>query len=310
MMIEHVDAIIDLRRFQTLELGATPGKGALTLAELRSTDNPGGRDSSTRRNWAIDLNVPLLSAKGSAEILLWVGDGAFELRNQRTLRAVVCLLRYAQVDFAVLGSEECDTGDVARRLGDEAEFQRLAKHNIEVLRHYRFQRILTTDPHAFHALKNEYTPFGATLDVVHHTTFLLELVQDGRLTFAHDAVVTGLLTYHDPCYLGRYNHEFTSPRALLDALGVAWREMERSGPRSRCCGGGGGAPLTDIAGKRRIPDLRMDDVRAVGANVVAVACPNCALMLEGVVHPRPKVLDIAEILLARVEQADVPRLVQ
>jgi Fe-S oxidoreductase len=305
MMIEQVDAIIDLRRFQTLELGATPGKAGLALAELRATDNLGGRDPATRLDWAADLALPLIGERGSAEILFWLGDGVFELSNQRTLRALVRLLRQAQVDFAVLGNEECDTGDIARRLGDDAEFQRLARHNIEILRRYRFQRIVTADPHVLHLLKNEYRAFGATLEVVHHTAFLLELVGKGRLTLAAPDPMLGAVTYHDPCYLGRYNGEFASPRALLEALGISRHEMERSGARSRCCGGGGGAPLTDVAGKRRIPDMRMDDARAIGAKIVAVACPNCALMLEGTVGPRPEVVDLAELVLANVERAAV-----
>lgn len=303
MMIEHVDAIIDLRRFQTLELGATPGKGRLALAELSATDNPGGRDPDTRADWAADLSLPLIAEGGGAEILFWMGDGAFELRNQRTLRAVVRLLRYAGVDFAVLGPEECDTGDIARRLGDEAEFKRLARRNIEALGRYRFDRILTADPHVLHALKNEYRAFGADWDVVHHSTFFAELILAGRLPVGTAPANPQTITYHDPCYLGRYNHEFAGPRAVLDALGIERREMELSGARSRCCGGGGGAPLTDVAGKWRIPDMRMGDIRATGAEAVVVACPNCAVMLEGVVQPRPEVIDLAELLLNSVECA-------
>jgi dimethylglycine catabolism B len=306
MMIEHVDAIVDLRRFQTLELGATPGKGSLALADLKGTDNPGGRDPATRIDWASDLNLPLIAQKGAAEILLWMGDGAFELRNQRTLRSIVHLLHYAEVDYAILGNEECDTGDIARRLGDEAEFQRLARRNIEILGRYRFRRILTADPHVLHVLKNEYRSFGIQLDVAHHSAFFLELVREGRLILEADDAFD-VVTYHDPCYLGRYNGEFASPRALLDALGIKRLEMERSRERSRCCGGGGGAPLTDVEGKRRIPDLRMDDVRVTGSNAVVVACPNCALMLQGVVEPRPEVVDIAELLLAGVERATISR---
>lgn len=303
MMIEHIDAIIDLRRFETLERGATPGKGSTALGELRATDNPGGRDPTTRLDWAADLELPLIDEQRQVDILLWMGDGAFELRNQRTLRALVRLLRHAAIDFAVLGNSEADTGDIARRLGDEAEFQRLARRNTEMLSRYKFHRILTPDPHALHALKNEYRPFGPPLDVVHHSTFLYDLLRQGRLIVAPADGARGPVAYHDPCYLGRYGGEFLSPRALLDALGIDRREMERSGSRSRCCGGGGGAPLTDIVGKRRIPDMRMDDVRATGASIVAVACPNCALMLQGVIEPRPEVADIAELLLESVDRA-------
>ncbi|MEX1205846.1 MAG: DUF3483 domain-containing protein [Dongiaceae bacterium] len=299
MMIEHVDAVIDLRRFETLEKGAVPGKAAEALAGLREADNPGGRPAAARLDWAVDLNLPILGDHGTCDVLLWLGDGAFELRNQRTLRALVRLLRRAGVDFAVLGAEEIDCGDLARRLGDEATFQDLARRNIATLAKYRFDRILTADPHVLHCLKNEYPAFGGRYDVVHHTTLLADLLSQGRLRVARKT--DGRVTYHDPCYLGRYNGEFAAPRAILTALGAEVAEMERSGPRSSCCGGGGGAPLTDVPGKRRIPDVRMDHARATGAATVAVACPNCAVMLEGVVGPRPAVGDIAELLAAAVE---------
>ncbi|HEY2112186.1 MAG TPA: DUF3483 domain-containing protein, partial [Dongiaceae bacterium] len=283
MMIEHVDAIVSMRRHQTLELGATPGKGAEALAELKAADNPGGRALASRLDWATDLALPRLAEVESTDILLWLGDAAFELRGQRTLRSLVRLLRQAKVDFAVIGAEELDCGDIARR-------------NIALLAKYRFRRILTADPHVLHCLKNEYPALGGRYDVVHHTTFLASLIERGRLTPSRPLGQS--VTYHDPCYLGRYNGEIASPRAILDRLGIERREMERSGLRSSCCGGGGGAPLTDIAGKRRIPDIRMDQVRATGALVLAVACPNCAVMLEGVVGPRPAVADIAELLEA------------
>ncbi|MFO0996820.1 MAG: DUF3483 domain-containing protein [Alphaproteobacteria bacterium] len=299
MMIEHVDAIVAMRRFEALERGAVPGKGPALIAELRATDNPGGHALASRLDWAADLALPVLAARGTCDVLLWLGDGAFDLRNQRTLRAVVRLLRRAQVDFAVLGEEELDTGDIARRLGDEATFQDLARRNIATLAKYRFKRIVTCDPHVLHSLRNEYPDLGGRYDVAHHSTVLAELVRSGALTIA--APRTGAVTYHDPCYLGRYNGETASPRAILDALQVERIEMERSGLRSMCCGGGGGAPVTDIAGKRRIPDVRMDQARATGAPIVAVACPNCAVMLEGVVGPRPDVADVAELLLQGVE---------
>ncbi len=137
--------------------------------------------------------------------------------------------------------------------------------------------------------------------MVHHTALLLELITAGALTVTKP--VGRSVTFHDPCYLGRYNGEIEAPRALLDAIGVERREMLRSGLRSSCCGGGGGAPLTDVSGERRIPDVRMEHVRETGASLVAVACPNCALMLEGVVGPRPEVAEIAELVLAATETA-------
>ena len=301
MMIEHVDAIVDLRRFQALERGAVPGKAPLVLAEMREADTPSGHALASRLDWAADLAIPVLAEGGSCDVLLWLGEGAFELRNQRTLRALVRLMRRAGVDFACLGAEELDVGDLARRLGDEATFQSLARRNVAALAARRFKRIVTADPHVFHSLANEYPALGGRYAVEHHTQFLAALLASGALKAATKP--EGRITYHDPCYLGRYNGEIAAPRAILDAIGAERVEMERSGLRSFCCGGGGGAPVTDIAGKRRIPDVRMDQARATGATIVAVACPNCANMLEGVTGARPDVADVAELLERAVEAA-------
>ena len=294
MMIEHVDAIVDMRRHLTLEKGATPNKGAEVLDNLIATDNPGGFAPGGRMNWAADLNLDVLAEVHSTDVLFWVGDGAFDMRNQRTLRAFVKVLKAANVAFAVLGLEERDSGDVARRLGDEATFQLLARRNIQTLAQYRFKRIVTCDPHSFHVLKNEYGALGGEYVVQHHSSFIAELIADGLLDLAPHKGAS--VTYHDPCYLGRYNGEYEAPRQVLRALGIEVREMQRSGFRSRCCGGGGGAPITDIPGKQRIPDMRMQDIRETAADVVAVGCPQCTAMLEGVVEPRPLIKDLAELV--------------
>jgi Fe-S oxidoreductase len=283
MMIEHVDAIVDMRRFLTLEKGQTPNKGAEVLENLIATDNPNGFNPGNRTNWSADQNLKVMSDVQEADVLFWVSDGAFDMRSQRILRAFVKVMKAANVNFAVLGDEERDCGDVARRLGDDATFQTLAKRNIAVLQKYRFKKIVTTDPHAFHCLKNEYAdlyPEGSKpeYEVVHHTTFINDLVKAGALNL--DKHKGGTVTYHDPCYLGRYNGEYDSPRELLSALGIQLAEMERSGFRSRCCGGGGGAPITDIPGERRIADMRMAEIMEVGAETVAVGCQQCTAMLK------------------------------
>ena len=299
MMIEHVDAIVDMRRFLTMEKGSTPNKGAEILDNLIATDNPNGHAPTSRMNWAADQNLPLLRDVKETDVVFWISDGAFDMRSQRILRAFVKLLKAAKVDFAVLGDEELDSGDVARRLGDDATFQSLAKRNIDALRQYKFTRIVTTDPHAYHCLRNEYADFADGLfdaiEVLHHTTYLNQLVQAGKLQLT--SYKGGTVTYHDPCYLGRYNGEYEAPRELLRSLGIEIAEMERSGFRSRCCGGGGGAPITDIPGERRIADMRMEDVQTTGAELIAVGCQQCTAMLEGVVEPRLQVKDIAEILV-------------
>jgi len=302
MMIEHVDAIIGLRRFQVLEAGAVPDKVAAMLTELRYADEPGGRSLDTRTDFAAGLTLPVLRENDPVDILLWLGEGAFDLRYGRSLVALGRVLRVAGQQFGVLGEAERDCGDVARRLGDEATFQRLARDNIATLKRYRFNRIVTADPHAYHVLKNEYPALGGNFVVQHHSEVLAELVETGRLTLS-DRSDRPSVTYHDPCYLGRYNGVIEQPRTLLRKLGVELVEMERHGMRAMCCGGGGGVPVSDVAGERRIGDIRMDQARATGAAIVAVACPGCTAMLEAVPEPRPVVKDLAELLLDALEPA-------
>ncbi len=300
MLIEHVDAIVGLRRNLTLTKGELPGSAPQILENLRQTATVGGFDRKARYYWAVDLNVKTIALNVPVDILLVAGEGAFDMRYQRTLRALVKLLKAAKVDFALMGDYERDTGDTARRLGDEATFQKLAKLNIETLNALSFKRIVTADPHVLHSLKNEYAAFGGNYEVLHHSTLLAQLTASGQLKLGKSAE-TRKLTYHDPCYLGRYNGETESPRALLKSIGIQVNEMERSGMRGRCCGGGGGAPLTDIPGKQRIPDIRIADARIIGAEVIAVGCPQCTAMLEGVVGNRPEVLDIAQLLASTLE---------
>ncbi|WDD91584.1 (Fe-S)-binding protein [Burkholderia sp. FERM BP-3421] len=302
MLIEHVDAIVDMRRNQTLAFGAVPGKGAEVLANLRETGTMGGHDTAARYDWSVDLGAPVAQPGRPVDVLLVVGEGGFDMRYQRTLRALVRILNQAGIDYAVLGRAETDTGDVARRLGDEAAFEHAARQLIATLDALSFRQIVTADPHVMHSLRNEYRALGARYTVKHHTGFIAELADAGRIApKAAEALRDARVTYHDPCYLGRYNGETDAPRRLLKSIGIEVVEMERHGMRGRCCGGGGGAPLTDIPGKQRIPDIRIADARAVRADVVAVGCPNCTAMLEGVVGPRPDVLDVAELVAAALE---------
>jgi dimethylglycine catabolism B len=301
MLIEHVDAIVGMRRNLTLTQGSAPNKAPQLLENLRQTATQNGDDRNARYYWAADLEVKTAQANVPVDVLLMAGEGAFDLRYQRTLRALVKLLKAAKVDFAVMGALEHDSGDTARRLGDEATFQMLAKRNIAALNSLNFKRIVTADPHVLHSLKNEYPAFGGEYEVLHHSQFLAQLSTNGAFKL-NQSSETRKLTYHDPCYLARYNNETESPRALLKSIGLQVNEMARSGLGGRCCGGGGGAPLTDIPGKQRIPDIRIHDAKTIGAEVVAVACPQCTAMLEGVVE-RPEVLDIAELLAASLEAA-------
>lgn len=297
MMIEHVDAVIDIRRGLTMKTGIVPNKGMEVLQNLRQTDNQGGFDLAARHYWATDLNLPVLAVGESTDYLLLVGEGGFDMRYQRTLRALVKTLQKANLKVAILGAAETDCGDLARRLGDEVEFKRLADVLTATLHNRSFKHIITADPHLFHCLKNEYANLNAS--VLHHSQLLDELLSNGALKVINNAAQEPV-TYHDPCYLGRYNKETAAPRNALKNIGIKVIEMERSGLNSRCCGGGGGAPFTDIAGDKRIPDIRMNDARATGANRVVVGCPQCTAMLEGVTGERAEVLDLAEMVAQSV----------
>jgi len=311
MLIEHVDLVVDLRRNLTLEGGTVPNKGGEVLAALRETDTQGRYPLAARYHWATDLGLPLAEPKQEVEWLLLAGEAGFDLRGQKTLRALVQSLKAGGIVPAVLGAAETDCGDVARRLGDEAGYQRLARQLIATLWTRRAANLVTADPHLLHALRNEYPQIdkawakrladGRTR-VWHHTELLADLLERQALKpVARANASTTTVTLHDPCYLGRYNGQTEAPRRALKAIGIKVVEMERHGMNARCCGGGGGAPTTDIPGKCRIPDLRMDDARATGAEIVAVACPQCTAMLEGVVGKRPEVLDVAELVARAVE---------
>jgi Fe-S oxidoreductase len=306
MLIEHVDAIVDMRRHMTLVGGIVPNKGMEALEQLRDTDTVGGFPLAARHHWAADLNLPVLEAGAQTDWLVLVGEGGFDMRYQRTLRAFIKTLQKAELKIAILGAAETDCGDLARRLGDEAGFQRLSRQLIATLQTRGFRHIVTPDPHIFHSLKNEYPALDAnfcgSFDVWHHTQLLANLLDSQALKPTRQGS-TEAVTYHDPCYLGRYGREVDAPRAVLKGIGIKVVEMERNRERGRCCGGGGGAPFTDIPGSTRIPDIRMADARLTGAGIVAVACPNCTAMLEGVVGPRPDVVDIAELMAHALEIA-------
>jgi len=232
MLIEHVDAIVDLRRHQTMQLGAIPDGAVRPLSELRYADDPGGRPLAARIDFAAGLNLPVLQEGGETDLLFWLGEGAYDLRYGRTLRALLQLLHLAGARFACLGAEERDCGDLARRLGDEATFRRLAEANITTLSRRRFTRIVTADPHALHVLRREYPAFGGSWTVLHHTELLDELIQAGQL---HPRPMhERMLAYHDPCYLARYNGQVDAPRRLLDAIATSRVEMPRHGLGAMC----------------------------------------------------------------------------
>jgi Fe-S oxidoreductase len=299
MFIEHVDAVIDLRRGVTLERGETPG-AAVLFENLAADGQAAGRPLGERLNWAADLQLRRLGRGEHTDLLLWVGDAGFLPEGRRTLRALVRLLARAGCEVAVIPEEE-DVGDVVLRLGEEDLFRTLARANAARLDAVSFERIVTVDPHVVQAFAADYQAIGRSWPVVHHTVLLDELLTAGRLVTSAGAPRPPPLTYHDPCYLGRHAGEYGAPRRVLAATGAVALEMARSRETSFCCGYGGGATVTDMPSERRIPDMRMIQAKATGAAGVAVACPNCSVMLTASAGAALPVRDVAEWLWDAME---------
>ncbi|MGH8824417.1 MAG: (Fe-S)-binding protein [Jiangellaceae bacterium] len=324
--IEHVDHILDLRRFQTLIESEFPSELGGLFRNLEKSGNPWGVNASRRMDWATSLSFEVrqvgvdVESLDDVEWLFWVGcAGAFEDRAKKTTQAVAELLHTAGVSFAVLGDGETCTGDPARRSGNEFLFQQLALQNVEVLRETRAVKVVATCAHCFNALKNEYPQLGLHLEVVHHTQLLNRLVRDGRLTPvapAEGSVAGRPVTYHDPCYLGRHNQVYEPPRELVGALpGVELREMTRSGSRSFCCGAGGARMWMEERIGKRINTDRTEEALATGAEAIAIGCPFCQIMLaDGLTAAQAagqgegvEVLDVAQLLLAGIRRGSADR---
>lgn len=300
--VEHVPKIIDMRRHLAMEQASVPGTMQDALKSLEDRGHPYKGATGDRMQWAKGLDVPLASAAGEVELLYWVGcTTSLDPRAQEIARAFVELLGRANVRFAVLGRDEPCCGDPARRMGHEFLYDQVARANVELLQGVNPKRIVTTCPHCLNAIGTEYRAFGGEFAVVHHTQLLDELVAAGRLPAA--GASAGKVTYHDPCYLGRYGGEFEAPRALLDAAGAKRVEMPRSRTQSFCCGGGGGQAWMPAPppGSLRINEIRVREALATGADTLGVACPFCIRMLEDGAkavggETRLAVRDVAEIL--------------
>jgi len=252
------------------------------------------------------MNVPTMAemmAQGKQpEVLFWVGSaGSYDDRAKKITKAFVKILNKANVDFAVLGTEESSTGDAAKRAGNEFLFQMQAVTNIEVLNAYEVKKIVTCDPHSFNTLKNEYPSLGGKYEVYHHTQFIQQLIKDGRLNI-EGSLSDKKVTFHDPCYLGRGNGEYESPRDLIRRLGVNMVEMKRNKNRALCCGAGGAQMFKEPEkGDMDVNVLRTKDALATKANVIATGCPYCnTMMTDGVkFHEKEaeiEVKDIAELI--------------
>jgi Fe-S oxidoreductase len=320
--IEHVDHIVDMRRYQVLVENSFPAELNQLFKGLEGKGNPWNMSATARMDWAkgLDFDVPVvgddLESLESVDWLFWVGcAGAYEDRAKKTTRAVAELLHMAGISFGVLGNGETCTGDPARRAGNEFIYQGLAQQNVQTLTEHKVKQVVTTCAHCFNTLKNEYRDFGLELEVVHHTQLLNRLVREGRLTPVGPGPGGGsaakrTITYHDPCFLGRHNQVYQPPRELLQVLpGASYVEMERSGERSFCCGAGGARMWMEENIGERINLNRTREAVGTGADQIAVGCPFCRVMLSdglateqasGGAREEVEVLDVAQLLLASV----------
>ena len=303
VFIEHVDKIVDMRRYQVLMESKFPQELTQVFKGLETNSNPWGLGRDARGDWIRELEVPVMSEMGGKDIdyLFFVGClRSFDDRNKKVTEAFAKILNHLGVKFAVLGIEEGCCGDPARRVGNEYLYQILAQTNIETFGRYNIKRILTTCPHCYNTLKNEYPQLGFSCEVVHHADFLNENIRNKRLKLDH--ALAKRTTYHDPCYLGRYNGIYKSPRQILKSIpSLDIREMKRSGIDSLCCGGGGGWMWMEENIGKRINIQRLEDALTVDPEWIATACPFCVTMFDDAIKNKDmedklKIWDIAELV--------------
>ncbi|HXG39239.1 MAG TPA: (Fe-S)-binding protein [Bacteroidota bacterium] len=300
--IEHVDAIVEMRRNLVLMESNFPQEVQLVFRNLENNFTPWAFSASSRADWAEGMNIPRMADVQEVDVLFWVGcAGSYDARYKKVTQALSKLMQQAGVRFAILGTEEKCTGDPARRIGNEYLAQMLMKDNVQTLNKYKFKKVVTSCPHCFNTLKNEYPQFGGSYEVVHHTDFLMQLVNEGRIKVSQAA--RAKITYHDSCYLGRYNEVYDQPRNILKAVpGVQVVEMPRNRTRGFCCGAGGGRMFMEEHEGKRVNIERTEEALSVQPDVIGTACPFCmTMMTDGVkakeALDRVAVRDIAEILL-------------
>ena len=299
--VEHIDMIVEMRRNLVMEQASMPEAAASSLMNMEQRGHPWKGTQFTRTDWAEGLDLKTLSENPGADVLFWVGcTAALEKRSQSVARSMASVLKRANVDFAILGSEEGCTGDPARRMGNEYLYQVMAKQNIDILNQYNVKKVVTICPHCFNTIKNEYPHLGGNYEVVHYSEFVGDLIVQGKIRPV--VFVDATVAYHDSCYLGRHNGVYDAPRELAKAIpGLKLVEMERKRERGFCCGAGGGHMWMDESRGRRINHVRTEQVLETGADTVGVSCPFCLQMfveaqgsVDGAEMLRPR--DLIEIL--------------
>lgn len=290
--------LIGLRQARVLMEGDFPEEAQTALRNVETQSNPWGLPQESRADWAKDLGIKTLAEDASPEYLFFVGcAGSYDQRYMKVTRAVAQLLGQAGVSFGILGTEECCTGDSAKRVGNEYLAQMLAQQNVDTMNGYGVKKVITACPHCFNAIKNEFPQYGGQFEVLHHTEVLARLLDEGRLT---PKKRLGNIVYHDSCYLGRYNDIFEAPRAILARAGEV-TELPRKREKSFCCGAGGGRMWMEERIGERINVNRSREILQAGAENAATACPFCMTMvsdgLKTEEHPDVPVKDVAEWLL-------------
>jgi Fe-S oxidoreductase len=327
--IEHIDHIVDMRRYQVMIESAFPSEAGTMLKNLEKKGNPWGLAKKQRLEWTkeVDFEIPVVGRDiedlSEVEYLYWVGcAGALEDRAKKTTKAFAELLHMAGVKFAIMGGDEKCTGDSARRLGNEPLFQELGMENVAALnmafgeddedestkKPKSAKKIVATCPHCLNTIGNEYPQLGGDYEVIHHTQLLQHLIDEGKLLPV--TPVDGLITYHDPCYLGRHNKIYTPPREIMSAVpGLRQQEMHRHKERGFCCGAGGARMWMEERIGKRINNERVDEALSLNPDIVSTACPFCLVMLtdsvngkknDGQAKESVQVVDVAQLLLDSV----------
>jgi Fe-S oxidoreductase len=307
-MNEHVDKIIDMRRYLVLTEGKMESDAKRAIQNIEKQGNPWGISKKERENWRDlrdDVHIPTVKEMEKAgeefEYLFWVSSmGSYDNRSQKIALSLASIMNAAGIKFAILGNKEKNSGDTPRRLGNEFLYQEMAAANVALFEKHNVKKIITIDPHAYNTFKNEYPEFGSTAEVYHHTELLAQWIKEGRIKPTH--AVNETITYHDSCYLGRYNEVYEPPREILKAIpGVTLVEMDRNRQNGMCCGAGGGLMWTEEKAGSRVNVARTEQALAVNPTMIGSGCPFCLTMLsDGTkakeVEDRVQTLDVVEIL--------------